>query len=323
MASFWGSTRWQLLKLLLVVLPCKGFTEMAWPRTSNSPTKLVDSLPTGRVLDENSNRLVTTQQYVSRKEENPSPTLTKYHLIWSPCVWKLMVMSTLSLWIMQRTIDVNLHLIAPAQAQNVLLFNALLPTLSSACCWIQILLNAVTALGCAGFNTYLGPLRPFFLSLLTYLTVVTWKHTQPKVVALRWAIALLPELLHLWNTFKAAKRRMSRGTDTATDTITTPITDVVVYLDCPTMGCVACIQKVNSSLQKTLKSSSSNVHQIQAIDSWLSEGSRKGGKAKVWFLTIGGQEQVDPRVVKALVRTLKRAGFPCTVDVARARRRMK
>merc|ERR1719161_3498711 len=38
---------------------------------------------------------------------------------------------------------------------------SILGLLSSACCLLQVILNAF-ALGCAGFNTYLGPLRPSF-----------------------------------------------------------------------------------------------------------------------------------------------------------------
>ena len=36
--------------------------------------------------------------------------------------------------------------------------------LSSSCCLLQLLLNLMSV-GCAGFNTVLGPLRPFFLAL--------------------------------------------------------------------------------------------------------------------------------------------------------------
>lgn len=259
----------------------------------------------------------------SAVSSSSSSSLANYHLLWSPKVLTKILLTTLFLWIsihkvpnllngnLQKLINIPMPTTSNSKL-NAFLFNGLLPTLSSACCWIQMALNMVTAMGCAGFNTYLGPLRPFFLSILAYLTIATRAQTKPQLMALRWTIALLPELLHLWNTFttrQSHRKLQSSSTDV-------PTTEVAVYLDCPTMGCVACIQNVNSSLQKALQSTGSNVYQIQAIDSWLLEGDRKGGKAKIRFSTLG--DKYNKRIVSMLTRAMKRSGFPCTVDVVRA-----
>ena len=50
---------------------------------------------------------------------------------------------------------------------------SILGLLSSACCAIQILLNAFS-MGCASFNTILGPLRPMFVALTVMAQGASW-----------------------------------------------------------------------------------------------------------------------------------------------------
>lgn len=244
-------------------------------------------------------------------------TLANYHLLWSPKVWKKMLFTTVSLWITLRTVPWDsIHSYHPSSRNN-LLFNAILPTLSSACCWIQMILNSLTAIGCAGFNTYLGPLRPFFLSLLVVLTIVARHETKASTVVLRWTIALLPEMLHLWNSARR-RRQTSAKNDQSSDCSGATS---VVYLDMPSMGCVACIQKVDESLQRALPKDLSNPPIIRSAESWLLEGGKKGGRAKVNLVNVqsddggdGNSGDLDPKVLSSLVEAVKAAGFPCTVD---------
>ena len=91
-----------------------------------------------------------------------TPNTAKYHLIWSPNFWKKLLISfgfwsTIG-WIQSKS---NAQL-------GSMLFNSshaaschspmrlILPLLSSSCCAIQLIINAISGLGCAGFNTYLG-----------------------------------------------------------------------------------------------------------------------------------------------------------------------
>ncbi|CAB9508035.1 expressed unknown protein [Seminavis robusta] len=308
---------WQILLVLSVVAPAHCFS---LPR-SNSPWK--GSIPESTILPPPQPLPSGSRLFSTKKDEEKPPSsssLAKYHLIWSPRVWQGLILSSVSLWLTLRQVPIpNLR------PNSVWLQTLLLPTLSSACCWIQILLNATTALGCAQFNTYLGPIRPFFLSLLAYLTVVTRHQVTPASMVLRWTIALLPEFLHLWNTrlrlwFWRPQSTTSTTTSSssaqkdASKTTSNKKVDVAVYLDCPTMGCVACVQNVNQSLQKAL-SDTRDIQQIQTVDSWLFEGNRKGGKAKVKFAM---NDKEDPeKILPLLTKALKRAGFRCSVDVVR------
>jgi len=52
-------------------------------------------------------------------------------------------------------------------------FWSLLGLLSSSCCAVQLILNALS-LGCAGFNTALGPSRPMFMCFTFYAQVASW-----------------------------------------------------------------------------------------------------------------------------------------------------
>ena len=50
---------------------------------------------------------------------------------------------------------------------------SLLGLLSSSCCALQLLLNALS-FGCAGFNTVLGPIRPITLAVTTLIQTTSW-----------------------------------------------------------------------------------------------------------------------------------------------------
>jgi len=85
----------------------------------------------------------------------------KYHLIWSQNFWKKMVLSMAGWWLLQYTVikiisrisvdGMPCHVPTSERWQGVVL-----PLLSSSCCAIQLVINAISGWGCAGFNTYLG-----------------------------------------------------------------------------------------------------------------------------------------------------------------------
>ena len=115
---------------------------------------------------------------------------------------------------------------------------------SSSCCALQLLLNATLAIGCAGFNTVLGPPRPAFLALAVVLQCHLWRAalaaTPPRLAqaaaatALCTALSLLPEALHWW-----VHRRDGWRTGGGE----------AVSLQVGGMGCTACTQKVLSALE--------------------------------------------------------------------------
>ena len=52
---------------------------------------------------------------------------------------------------------------------------SLLGLLSSSCCLLQLMLNTFSV-GCAGFNTLLGPLRPYLAAFTLFLHIGVWRH---------------------------------------------------------------------------------------------------------------------------------------------------
>ena len=116
--------------------------------------------------------------------------------------------------------------------------------LSSACCLFQVILNAMSV-GCAGFNTVLGPFRPHFLALTAVLQACVWAievdaraHGAPAdesvVVGLLLCVGLsfLPEALSLW-----VARRGATSDDGA-----------MLMMRVSGMGCTACSAKVQDAL---------------------------------------------------------------------------
>ena len=97
--------------------------------------------------------------------------LEKYHLIWSPGFWKKLLLSIV-FWLSLETIQSKLDITSVSYRYNAFChdntsqaspFRLILPLLSSSCCAIQLIINAISGLGCAGFNTYLGEFRCFVI----------------------------------------------------------------------------------------------------------------------------------------------------------------
>jgi copper chaperone CopZ len=115
--------------------------------------------------------------------------------------------------------------------------------LSSSCCALQLLLN-LASVGCAGFNTYLGPLRPWTLALVSVLQADAWRGALAGATAVSSAISgavlcvalsLMPEALHLYTS--------SRGN------CATGSTPGQLALSVSGMGCTACTLKVVAALE--------------------------------------------------------------------------
>ena len=124
---------------------------------------------------------------------------------------------------------------------------SILGLLSSSCCALQLLLNAFS-LGCAGFNTLLGPLRPYLLAATVFLQACVWRATftgiGPNLFAsaiggttLCAALALMPEALQLC---LRARSGVDKGGLARVDTVRVSVGG---------MGCTACTVKVQSALE--------------------------------------------------------------------------
>lgn len=171
-----------------------------------------------------------------------------------------------------------------SKAYNLLV----LPMLSSACCTLQLAINALTSLGCAGFNKVLGPVRPIFLAILLHNTARMTK----TAMALSWIVALSPELVHLRN------QKIQYNDETMT---MAPASSMVeIRLAVPGMGCSACVNKVTSALKMDVDGTQ---HDIQHASSWLSD---QGGEAMV---RIPADGSVDTNAVaEGIQKNVQQAG---------------
>lgn len=254
-----------------------------------------------------------------------------YHLIWSPSFGRKFLMSTIILFAVTHidmlaipTIRSGLggfllpsnvgdcHSSPGTIAENApstlsrLLRQLLLPLLSSSCCAVQLVINVI-GFGCAGLNTVLGPIRPFFLSLLIYSAANSYPGLQAGLerwcrnTAISFFFALMPELLHKWNNHSWSRRE---GRATQMNTMTTDANVcVTVELDIPSMGCAACINKIDSTL--------SVISGVINSRSWLVDDP-KGGRANVVILAKSSDDFDE--IINSVVERVAGSGFPCTVD---------
>ncbi|KAL3808344.1 hypothetical protein ACHAXA_007628 [Cyclostephanos tholiformis] len=194
-----------------------------------------------------------------------------------------------------------------------------LPLLSSSCCAIQLMMNALTGWGCAGFNSYLGPFRPTLLSLLL---IYTWKmlpYQSSGWTIVSLSLAFLPELVDVWNANRSRQWRQRTRVDDkrdmgekSTSLSSSSITvEAKLTLNIPTMGCVACVNKVDASIRGCNSAAS-----IRDETSWLNGGAAKGGGAAELTIVGGTNEEID-RIVEEVVTSVKDAGFRCDVESLR------
>jgi len=163
---------------------------------------------------------------------------------------------------------------------------------SSSCCAIQLFLN-VFNVGCAGFNTVLGPWRPVFIGLTATLQITVWAHVYlnphmwPMAAVgtfVAVSLSFLPEILHLLARLHA------------------PATfqEASLTLHVEGMGCAACTNAVH------------------AICAEMSRKDERVGGCAVLFeeqlvrcAWVGGKDSTDSRsaVADDLCRRLSDAGF--------------
>eukprot|EP00977_Amphora_coffeiformis_P015449 scaffold4511_cov171-Amphora_coffeaeformis.AAC.15 len=224
-------------------------------------------------------------------------SLDKYHLIWSPHAWKKLVGTSIVLLLLPRF----QHAWRPAFWAHVPTFSAtagwyqnlVLPLAASSCCLLQLGLN-VLSVGCAGWNTYLGPVRPYFLGILL---VSSWRHRLScSWTTLLWrsTVALLPEIVHGYNLWQTQRYEQQQQ-----DVSTLTEKQYIVELEVPTMGCVACISNIDASLR--------NVPGVRRASSALQPLGAKGGTATV--VLAADDEDAVASMTQRIVRAVAEAGF--------------
>ena len=112
--------------------------------------------------------------------------------------------------------------------------------LSSSCCLLQIMLNALSV-GCAGFNTVLGPVRPYFMALALTLQGLMWQAVFAEAAPIE--PALQSTALTLCLTF------LPEALNAAMQASAVPPAEDDLRLRVGGMGCTACSVKVKAALE--------------------------------------------------------------------------
>ena len=259
-------------------------------------------------------RSTSTHMSVRGGATNASSTLS-YYLLWSPTMLRkttasFLAVSSLRQWGGDGVIRVMSNIGRGSVITTRAIDLILLPLLSSACCSIQLLINIVVgAGGCAGFNKHLGPLRPYFLGILLSATVpmiMSKSVTNWTQLGVQFLMAFLPELVHMWNTFPLKLSYLLSRVVVCEKFKATGqgLAMVEAELNIPGMGCVACINKINGSLQQ--------VAGVKGSQAWLENNA--GGKAKVQY-SADSDDGIDEIATK-LVDAVRGAGFD-TCSIAR------
>jgi hypothetical protein len=132
-----------------------------------------------------------------------------------------------------------------------------------------------------------------FLSLLAYFN---WVAPPPVGTGvLRLSLALLPEIVDIWNQLLTSSLKKSQMIASGASI------QAVIEVEIPTMGCVACINKIDSVLRQ------SDPDRIVYATSWLDPVKEKGGRARV-RCTVDHTDELND--VKALIlQSIEGAGF--------------
>jgi len=259
-----------------------------------------------------------------------------YYLIWSPGFAKQFVLATVILATIRYGWNFNNINKLSSIFSAPFISNIALPLLSSSCCAIQMAVNTLSSIflagtGCIGFNSMLGPVRPYLLAL-TLLRFQTMPSLSLSSISsstslllsflLRYTIVFMPEIVFWWNKILRSKwerqRQQMMVTKTATITTTNSTHDTgkvttqpqllqaTLVVDVPTMGCVACVNKIESSLRQN----SSLEKNISNTGSWLTKddsGGGGGGCARI-DICVESEKELD-EVINIVINTIEDSGF--------------
>lgn len=295
--------RWprKLLFAVLVALPIA--TAFANHPSSRFPTQKINNYPSSTAFI-STNRFIKSNNYAVEVEETKQTT-DKYHLIWSPAFWKKAAISTIIYKSIQLILASKSNLNSVGRISSChqsKITTLVLPLLSSSCCAIQLIINALSGWGCAGFNTVLGPVRPLLLPLLLLSTWNLLPQRSLGWTAVSLFLAFLPELVFAFNSLEKNQWKKQKDTSLPENAVTAKIQFAI-----PTMGCIACVNKIDTSIRQCESAAS-----ITQERSWLTEGSGKGGRAEL-KISAQSTEDIDV-VIQNVVTAIKNAGFECKTE---------
>jgi len=149
------------------------------------------------------------------------------------------------------------------EATDYLAWWSVLAMFASACCLLQLLLNLLS-IGCAGFNTVLGPWRPTFMAVMILMQIFQWRLAARRFDLVNRAIVstvisvtltLLPELLYVknfvWKTSSTSSSTPGDKCSTAEKAAAQDCSTIVLKTE--DMGCIACVDTVRNSIVQLTK----------------------------------------------------------------------
>ena len=143
-------------------------------------------------------------------------------------------------------------------AAEYLAWWSVLAMFASACCLLQLLLNLLS-IGCAGFNTALGPWRPTFMAVMLLMQIFQWRIAAERFdlvnrailsTAISVTLAVLPEILYVKNFVWKSNVNATKNADSA---VQDRKPSVVIVLKTEDMGCIACVDTVRNCIVKLPK----------------------------------------------------------------------
>ena len=257
--------------------------------------------------------IMRRENHIDEEFSHPIPLSSKYYLL-TYDVWKRIISFT-SVLLLLKMMFHHYVFSAPLWLRNYMKFwplvynccqrSFILPLLSSSCCVVQLLLNAIASLGCIGFNTILGPLRPIFISILLFTTVTSLSIEKSQVVrmTLSWLIAIMPEIVHYIN-----KSDFRARTNPNEKSNTEGLMETYIKINIENMGCVACINKIDSIVRNTFYGN------VPRFYSWLHDSEKAGGTMQI--ILEGDQSEGEIKSnTKRIVAALRKNGFTCQIEV--------
>jgi hypothetical protein len=178
----------------------------------------------------------------------------------------------------------------------------LLSSLASSCCWGQLVLNSFNV-GCAGFNSLLGPWRPFFIGMTiaaqTARCIFGGGFSKNKVsLVVSVVMTLLPELLWLYTAGLKQLRSNMAGSQHDQKSMMGEEGIFSYVIRVQGMGCIACKNKVERVLARTISSNAVVSSSVDLTRGFVHLRTRSDGSDK------------DISEVKNLCFELSQSGYP-------------
>ncbi len=238
-------------------------------------------------------------------------TMSQYYLL-TPNVWAKKILPTSLLLVLLRLLFQKNHALSnltlypsmpchsnvSSSLRSVVKY-LILPSLASSCCLVQVIINFITGIGCIGFNSILGPMRPWAVSLQLFLTIqsIGMGEFNPLPLSMTWFLTFTPEIVALIN-----HRRYLVSHEQFVEIMgKTEVEPIVVDLIVENMGCVACINKIESSMENSFPK------KLMRVESWLHH-VKKGGQVRLF---INASNEESKGITKQAISLIQKAGFDC------------